>query len=165
MQRGKIVWSTAYSIFVPCGSKIGDATSSKMCYVMSHKACNYQRAIKRRLVAGIILLGASERQETKIHKAWSLCQPQKVLRQSCWCLKAQELHTASFQATYTYTTCSQKSWHFFAGYALVLPHLVSCIWLQLLSLLWSPSIAVCDIIRMKQSDWSATNVALGTKIE
>ena len=37
-RRGKIVSSTAYSIFVPCGLKIGDATSSKMYYVTSHKA-------------------------------------------------------------------------------------------------------------------------------
>ena len=33
-----IVWATAYSIFVPCGLKIGDATFSKMCYVTSNKA-------------------------------------------------------------------------------------------------------------------------------
>ena len=56
--------------------KIGDTTSSKMYYVTSHKAWNYKRALKRQLLAGIILLGASERQETKIHKTWSLCQPE-----------------------------------------------------------------------------------------
>ena len=78
-RRGKIVWSTAYSIFVPCSLKIGDTTSSKMYYVTSHKAWNYERALKRRLVVGIIPLGPSERQETKIHKTWSLCQPQIAL--------------------------------------------------------------------------------------
>ena len=36
-----------------------------MHYVTSHKAWNYERT---QLVAGIILLGASERQETEIHK-------------------------------------------------------------------------------------------------
>jgi len=35
---GKIVSSMAYFIFVPCGLKIGDATSLKMYYVMSHKS-------------------------------------------------------------------------------------------------------------------------------
>ena len=34
-RRGKIVWSTAYSVFVPCGLKIGDATSLKMYYILS----------------------------------------------------------------------------------------------------------------------------------
>ena len=38
-QRGKkIVWSTAYSIFVSCGLKIGDTMSLKLYYVMSYKA-------------------------------------------------------------------------------------------------------------------------------
>ena len=37
-RRGKIVWSTAYSVFVPCGLKIGDVTSLKIYYVMSHKS-------------------------------------------------------------------------------------------------------------------------------
>ena len=62
-----MVWSTAYPIIVPCVLKIDDTTSSKMYYVTSHKACSYKIAIKRRLVTGIILLGASEHQETKIN--------------------------------------------------------------------------------------------------
>ena len=48
---------------------------------------------------------------------------------------------------------------------MVLQGLVSCIALQLLSHFWSRSIAIRDIIRMKQSDWSATIVVHGTKIE
>ena len=46
-------------------------------YVMSHvhKAWNYKQVLKRWLVAGIILLGTPECQETKIHKIWSLRQP------------------------------------------------------------------------------------------
>ena len=74
-----MLWSTAYPIFVPCSLKIGNATSSKMYYVTSHKACRYRIAIKGWLVTGVILLGASERQETKIN---------------IW--KPQGLHTASF---------------------------------------------------------------------
>ena len=42
--------------------------SLKMYYVMSHKAWNYKRALKREFVAGIILIGASKCQDTKIHK-------------------------------------------------------------------------------------------------
>ena len=50
-------------------------------------------------------------------------------------------------------------------HSLVLSGLVSCVMLQLPGVLWSPFIAVRDIIFMKQSDWSTTNVALGTKTE
>ena len=70
-----------------------------------------------------------------------------------------------FSSSETYTARSQKSWHSFASRALVLPGLVSCIVLQLSSLLWSPSIGVRDVVCMKQSDWSATIVVHGTKIE
>ena len=58
----------------------------------SHKAGDYKIVLKRRLVAEITYLGASERQETKVHKTWSLCQPQIALWQP------QELQTATFQA-------------------------------------------------------------------
>ena len=129
------------------------------------KLWNYKRAPKRRLVAGIILLGASERQEMKIHKTWSLCQLPIALRQSYRHLKALGTSHCQFSNSETHTTRSQKSWHFFAGRSLVLHGLVSCIALELPSRLWSPYIAVRDIIRMNQSDWSTTNVALGTKIE
>ena len=57
-----------------------------------------------------------------------------------------------------HTTRSQTSWHSFVGRSLVLPGLVFSIALQLPSLLWSPCIAVCDVIRMKQPDRSATIV-------
>ena len=158
----KIVWSTAYSIFVPCGLKIADATSSTMYYLTSHKAWNYERALKRRLVAGIILLGASECQETKIHKTWSLCQPQIALRQSYQHLKASGTSHCQFSSSETHTVHSQKSWHSFAGRSLVLHSLVSCIALQLPSHLWSSSSTVCDVSRMRQR---ATNLAFGTKID
>ena len=59
--------------------------------------------------------------------------------------------TCQFSSSETHTARSQKSWHSFAGRSLVLPGLVSCIALQLPSLL---SVAVRDVIRMKQSDWS-----------
>ena len=45
-RRGKIVWSTAYSIFVPCGFKIGDATFLKMYYVTSQKALKLRKSSK-----------------------------------------------------------------------------------------------------------------------
>ena len=70
-----------------------------------------------------------------------------------------------FSSSETYTARSQKSWHSFANRSLVQPGLISCIALQLLSLLWLPSIAVWDVIRMKQSDWSVTIVTHGTKTE
>ena len=53
-----------------------------MYYVMSHMLRNYETVSKRQLIAGIILLGASEYQEMKIHKTWSLFRPQKALRRS-----------------------------------------------------------------------------------
>ena len=62
-----MVWSTAYPIFVPCSLKIDDATSSKMYYVMSHKALSYELAIKRRLATGSSfseLLNAKKRRST-----------------------------------------------------------------------------------------------------
>ena len=136
-----------------------------MYYATSHKAWNYERALKRRHVAGIILLGASEHQETKIHKTWSLRQPRIALRQSYWHLKASGTSHCQFSSSETHTARSQKSWPSFAGRSPVLQGLVSCIALQLPSHLWSSSIAVRDIIRMKQSDWSTTNMALGTKIK
>ena len=78
--------------------------------------------------------------------------------------EAHELHTASFQV--------QKhtpSFHRSPGILLLVvlwfyPGLVARIALQPPSLLWSPFSTVCDIIHMKQSDWSATIVALGTKL-
>ena len=85
--------------FVPCDFKIGDTTSSKMYYVTSHKAWNYERALKRWLVAGIILLGAPERQETKIHKTWGLCQPQVALRQFYRHLKASGTSHCQFSSS------------------------------------------------------------------
>ena len=42
MRRGKIVWSTAYSIFVLCGFKIGDTTSLKIV------SCDVTRSLKLR---------------------------------------------------------------------------------------------------------------------
>ena len=86
------VRSTAYSIFVSCGLKIGDASSLKLYYVTLYKSWNYERVPKRQLVAGIILLGSSKCQEVKSHKASE--SPKMILSTS----KAQELHTASWQA-------------------------------------------------------------------
>ena len=42
-EEKNIVRSTDCPIFVPCGLKMGDATSSKMYYVTSHKAWKYVR--------------------------------------------------------------------------------------------------------------------------
>ena len=97
MQRGKIVWSTACPIFVPCGLNIGDTTSIKM-YCEVTQSLKLRKSSKEMACCKDILLGASKHQETKIHKTWSLCQPQIALGQSYQRLKASELHTASFQA-------------------------------------------------------------------
>ena len=163
MWREKIVWSTAYSIFVPCGLKIGDATSLKMYYVLSQKTWNYERALKRRLVAGIILLGTSECQETKIHKTWSFCQPQKALRQSHRHLKLSNFTLPVFKLRNTHHPFIEVTAFLcqsFSGSTWL-----SLIALQLPSFLWSPFMAVHDVICMKQSDWSTTITVLGTKIE
>ena len=125
-------------------------------YVMLHKTWNYKRALKRRLVARIMFLGTSKRQESKIHKTWSLCQPQIALRQCYRHLKASGTSHCLFSSSETHTARSQKSWDSFAGCSLVLQGLVACIALQLPSHHWSPSIAVRDVIRMKQFHWSTT---------
>ena len=124
-----------------------------------HTAWNYERALKGRLVSGIILR-ASKCEETKIHKTWSLCQPHADSPRQCYQhLKASGTSHYQFSSSETHTARSPKSWDSFAGRSLVLQGLVSCIALQLPSHRWSPSIAVRDVIRMKQSDWSATNGA------
>ena len=86
----------------PCGLKIGDAMSLKMYYVMSGKLWHYETVPKRQVIGGIILLGASEHQEMKIHKTWSLCQPQKVLRRSYWHLNLRNftLPVGKLRSTY-----------------------------------------------------------------
>ena len=81
-------------------------------------------------------------------------------------LKAQELHTASFQAQKHTPPINRSS-------GIPSPVFSGSTWLSLLHsvstalpcLLWSPSIAVRDVTRRKQSDWRATIVAHGTKIE
>ena len=139
--------------------------------VFKNVLCEVTQSLKlrknsRRLVAGTILLGASERQETKIHKTWSFRQPQIAVRQFYRRLKVSGTSHCQFSSSETHTARSLKSWHSFAGRSPALQGLVSCKALQLPSHLWPQSIGVRDdIIRLKQSDWSSTSVALGTKIE
>ena len=59
-----------------------------------------------------------------------------------------------FSRSETHTAYPQKSQH--SNLPVVFWFLVSCIALQLPVLLWSTLIAVCDVIHMKQSDWSAS---------
>lgn len=64
--REKTVWPTTISArggsvqrlipFISCHLKIGDATSQEMYYATSCKVGNYDKAVKRQLVAGIIFL-------------------------------------------------------------------------------------------------------------
>ena len=133
----RLFFATANAIFVPCGLKIGDATSLKMYYVTSHKAWNYERALKRWLVAGIILLGASVRQETKIHKlTWSLCQPQKAPRQSYRHLKLRNFTLTVFKLRNTHRPFTEVLEFLRSSFS----DLVACIALQPPSLLCSPLI-------------------------
>ena len=79
------VWSTAFSIFVPCGFKD----------VVSCKDWNYERALRRQLIAGVILLRASKRKETKTYKLETSVNlwVRETLRQSYLTFEAQNLHT------------------------------------------------------------------------
>ena len=86
-----------------------------MYYVTSGKSWHYETVPKRQLVAGIILLGASEHQEMKIHKTWSLCQPQKALTDvhiDIWSSGTSPCQLASSEAR---TMHSWKPWHSFTG--------------------------------------------------
>ena len=163
-EKQKIVWSTAYSISVLCGLKIGDTMSSKM---TSHKAWKYKKALINKRDGSLQgssfseLLNAKKQRFTKREALSTSESPETILS----IFESPGTSHCQFSSSETYTACSYKCWHSFAGRALVLLGLVSCIALQLPSLLWLPSIAVRDIIRMKQSDWSATIVVHRTKIE
>ena len=73
--------------------------------------------------------------------------------------EAQELHTASWQAQKYILRNHGSPGILLLVRSLVLSDLVSCV------VLWLPFIAVRDVIIMKQSDWSVTNMALGIKTE
>ena len=79
--------------------------------------------------------------------------------------EAQELHTGSWQAQKYILRNHGSPGILLLVRSLVLSDLVSCVVLQLPRLLWLPFIAVRDVIIMKQSDWSVTNMALGIKTE
>ena len=134
--------------------------SSKMCYGTSHKAWNYERALKRRLVAGIILLEGSECQETKKRRlkkyeaSVNLRKPWDNLI-DIWKLRNFTLPVFKLRNTH----CPFAEVLAFLHHSLVLPRLVSCIVLQLPSHLWSPWSAVHDVNRMKQSDCSTAIMA------
>ena len=80
----------------------------KICDTISNALCdvtwNYDRAVKIKLVARIIFLGASECQETKINKTWNHYQTQRDPK-TILLDKYKELHT----------THSQKFWYSFAS--------------------------------------------------
>ena len=71
--------------FVPCGFKD----------VVLRKAWNYERALRRQLIAGAILLWASKRKETKTYKLETSANlwVRETLRQSYLTFEAQNLHT------------------------------------------------------------------------
>ena len=70
------VWSPHCPIlFTFLRFKICDTISNALCDV----TWNYDRAVKIKLVARIIFLGASECQETKINKTWNHYQPRSYL--------------------------------------------------------------------------------------
>ena len=124
--------------------------------------------LKRELIAVIILIRASERQNNKkkkIHKNMKPLSTSDSPKMILLTFEAQELHTNTCQAQKR-TVCVHGSHGILLlVHSLVLPGLVSCIEFQLPSLLWSPFTAVRGLIHMKQSDRSTTNVTLGTKTE
>ena len=139
--QGKL-WSTANSVFVPCGSKIGDALSSKMCYVTSHKAWNYKSTSSKEMARCREFPKAKQWRFTKHEASVNL----RKLWDNFINIWSSGTSHCQFWSSETHTTRSQKSWHSFAGHSLVLSDIVSCI---ALSLLWLAFIAVCDVIRMK----------------
>ena len=141
----KTVWSTAYSIFVPCGFK----------YVASRKAWNYERALRRQLIAGVILLRASKHKEMKTYKLETSVNlwVRETFRQSYLTFEAQNLHTEVIEFLRSLLRFQvPPSWLDWSS-AQYFNRLTS----------WLPFIAVRNVIFMKQSDWSPTNVPLGTK--
>ena len=98
----------------------------KICDTISNALCdvtwNYDRAVKIKLVARIIFLGASECQKTKINKTWNDYQPQRDPK-TILLDKYKELHTA----------CSGI---LLLVRFLVLPGFVFCIALQLPCCFW-----------------------------
>ena len=95
--EGKIVWSTVYSIFVPCDSELVTQRLQK-CYVLSHKACNYKRAPKRRLHCRDHPTQSFQMPRNKDSQSMKSLSTSESPETSCRHLKAQEFHTASFQA-------------------------------------------------------------------
>ena len=75
------------------------------------KLGNYERAL---LIAEIILLRASERQKTKIHETWSLCQHHRDPITSLQHLSSGTSH-CQLASSETHTASSRKLWHSFAG--------------------------------------------------
>ena len=71
-----LVWSMAYSDFVPCGLKTGDATSLKQYVLCSIKQrLKLRKSSKEKARCRITLVGASECQETKHEPSINLRKP------------------------------------------------------------------------------------------
>ena len=75
-------------------------------------------------------------------------------RQSYLSFENHQLHPASWQAQKHTLPIYKSSDIYFLCWSSLWFCLVFCIALQPPGLLWSPFIAVCDVTRMKQSDWS-----------
>ena len=71
-----LVWSMAYSDFVSCGLKTGDATSLKQYVLCSIKQrLKLRKSSKEKARCRITLVGASECQETKHEPSINLRKP------------------------------------------------------------------------------------------
>ena len=129
-RREKIVWSTAYSVFVPCGLKIGDTTSLKMHYMITQKTMKeLKRDTSLQGSSFSELPNAKKRRFTKLEVSVNvskLGQSYRHLKLRNFTLPVVKLRNAHRR--------SQKSWHSFAS-----PFSGSA-WLSLLIALQPPSL-------------------------
>ena len=130
--REKIVWSTAYSVFVPCGLEIGDATSLKM-ITWRHIRLETMKELKRDSLlqrsSFSELPNTKKRRITKLEASVNVRKPGQSYRH----LKLRNFTLPVVKPRNAHR-CSPKSWHSFAS-----PFSGSA-WLSLLIALQPPSL-------------------------
>ena len=131
-----------------------------MDYAASCKVSNYDKAVKRQLVAGTVFLWVFKRQG-RFSKCDASVNLRVTLEQYYLTFEAQELCTATWQAQ-KHTLPVDKSPSILPlVYSLVLSDSVFCMQPQLPSFLWSPLLSMwchsCEVIWLERQHSGAWN--------
>ena len=82
--REKLVWWTAYFVFIPCGFKNVCRNVNIWHHVKCGTTVAHDNAILRHFVAKMVFPGGSDRQETTILEINTCVSDKETLEQSCW---------------------------------------------------------------------------------